>query len=334
MRKHTPLAVAVCSALGMLVLILDARTALSGASAGVTLCIQTVIPSLFPFLILSTMLTATLVGHPMRPLGWLGRLLRLPAGAACIYLTGLLGGYPVGAQNIAVACRKQQLSTRDARRMLAFCSNPGPAFLFGIGSTVFADPMRCWSVWGIVILSSLTVGILTPGKPDMRPISHKHQTVSITDALRTSVITIALVCGWVVIFRVILAFADRWFLWLLSQQGQVLLYGLTELSNGCCALAALSNEDVKWVLYTLFLSFGGLCVTLQTHSVLAGSGVKCHLYLPGKLTQTAVSLLLCCLFTREISWLWMLPAVPICVIYRIWAEKLQNSSRNCSCVGV
>ena len=104
MKKHTPMAVAIASALGMLVLILDAKTALSGAAAGVELCIRTVIPSLFPFFFLSVMLTATLVGRALPPLRWLGRLLRLPEGAECIYITGLLGGYPVGAQNIAVAC--------------------------------------------------------------------------------------------------------------------------------------------------------------------------------------------------------------------------------------
>ena len=93
MKKHTPMAVAIASALGMLVLILDAKTALSGAAAGVELCIRTVIPSLFPFFFLSVMLTATLVGRALPPLRWLGRLLRLPEGAECIYITGLLGGY-------------------------------------------------------------------------------------------------------------------------------------------------------------------------------------------------------------------------------------------------
>ena len=37
------------AALGMLVLILDSKTALAGAREGIDLCIRTVIPSLFPF---------------------------------------------------------------------------------------------------------------------------------------------------------------------------------------------------------------------------------------------------------------------------------------------
>lgn len=334
MKKHTPMAVAIASALGILVLILDAKTALSGAAAGVELCIRTVIPSLFPFFFLSVMLTATLVGRALPPLRWLGRLLRLPEGAECIYITGLLGGYPVGAQNIAVACKNGQLTTRDGRRMLTFCSNPGPAFLFGIGSTVFADPSRCWLVWAMVILSSLAVGMLTPGRPQECRLAGNVHAPKLSDALRTSVITLALVCGWVVIFRVILAFADRWFLWLLAGNSRLLAYGFTELSNGCCALAQLTSEDDKIILYTVFLCFGGLCVLLQTDSVMAGSGVDPRMYLPGKLAQTAITFLLSCLVTGYFPWFWMLPAVMTCVIYRIWAEKFQNSSRNRRCVGV
>ena len=41
----------ILAALGMIVLILDAKTALSGAREGIDLCMRTVIPALFPFFI-------------------------------------------------------------------------------------------------------------------------------------------------------------------------------------------------------------------------------------------------------------------------------------------
>ena len=48
----------ILSAAGMLALILDGRTALQGASEGLALCMQAVIPSLCPFLFLSAILTS------------------------------------------------------------------------------------------------------------------------------------------------------------------------------------------------------------------------------------------------------------------------------------
>ena len=50
MRKKTEIVRLSVCALGMIVLILDSKTALSGCREGVTLCLNVVIPSLFPFL--------------------------------------------------------------------------------------------------------------------------------------------------------------------------------------------------------------------------------------------------------------------------------------------
>ena len=100
-------------AFAMLVLILDGQTAMAGAAEGLALCMKTLIPSLFPFFLLSAMLTSSLSG---------GGLL----------LTGLLGGYPLGAANAARAYRARQLDRAEAERMAVLCNCAGPSFLFGV----------------------------------------------------------------------------------------------------------------------------------------------------------------------------------------------------------
>ena len=42
----------IAASMGMLVLILDGKTALEGARQGIELCLRTVVPSLFPFFLL------------------------------------------------------------------------------------------------------------------------------------------------------------------------------------------------------------------------------------------------------------------------------------------
>ena len=49
-------------AISMLILILDPNTAVRSASDAIQLCLKTVVPSLFPFFVLSSMLTSALVG--------------------------------------------------------------------------------------------------------------------------------------------------------------------------------------------------------------------------------------------------------------------------------
>ncbi len=290
MKGKAKLYSAVLGAGGMLILILDTKTALLGAQEGIQLCLETLIPSLFPFFIMSTLLTSSILGHNQRVFGPLEQLLRIPRGAGALVAVGMLGGYPVGAASIAQAVRAGNLSHRDGRRMLAFCSNAGPAFLFGIGARVFGNVWMCWLLWGIHIFSALMVGILTPGKAEQIIPIKNGKSVHLVGALRKSVEVMALVCGWVVLMRVALAFLERWFLRLIPKAGQVLIFGLLEIANGCCALPELGNIGLQFLLCSVFLGFGGLCVALQTLSVT--EGLDGRLYLPGKITQGAISLLL------------------------------------------
>ena len=127
---------ALFSAAGIMILILDGQTALQGAAAGISLCLRTVIPSLFPFLFLCSVLTDSLWGTTF----WSGKLLRrlgIPAGADSLLISAILGGYPAGAQAVAAAYQQGKLSRKEASHLLRFCSNAGPSFLFGMAASCF-----------------------------------------------------------------------------------------------------------------------------------------------------------------------------------------------------
>lgn len=271
----------------MVILILDAPTALAGAQAGLELCIRSVIPSLFPFIFLSAIMTGTDTLTPiLRPLG---RICRIPEGGESILAAGLIGGYPVGAQCVVQGYRDGRLDWNNARRMLGFCSNAGPAFIFGFLSSCFA-PQALWLLWGIHILSAIVTGILLPGGTQTRIPEDRSVSRTFTASLEQSVRTMGLICGWVVIFRVLLSFLRRWVLWILPAWADILVSGLLELTNGCCQLRLAEPEGLRFILASVLLAFGGVCVWLQTASVTKELGTGT--YLIGKLVQTGISVAL------------------------------------------
>lgn len=282
------LSVRLFAALGLLMLILDSKTAILGAQDAVMLCIRSLIPSLFPFIVLSNLMTGGLSGTSTPLLRPLGKLLGLPAGAEGLFLTGILGGYPTGAQAVHQAWAQGQLSAADARRMLGFCNNAGPAFLFGILAPFFSSGISLWLLWGIHILSALMAGLLLPGRSAGAVKVMGDTKPSPTAALKRSVAVMGYICGWVVLFRVLFAFCSRWFLWLLPPAGQVTLYGLLELAGGCCSLDFVAEESLRFVICSGMLACGGLCVAMQTASVTGSLGLG--QYIPGKLIQTVCSL--------------------------------------------
>lgn len=338
--KHSKSVSAAMVAVFFLVMIVDSKTALTGASEGVQLCVATVIPALFPFFVLSIVLTGVVSGIPFS--GKLGQALKLPRGAESLLLIGFLGGYPVGAQCIGQSYQSGTLNRHEGERMLAFCSNAGPAFLFGIGATLFPEKWMCWLLWGIHIASALIVGFLTPGVNTDTSMGTFSHPFSITAAMQRAVKAMAMVCGWIVLFRTVIAFFQRWFLWILPGNARLLLSGFLEMTNGCCDLSDISSVGLRMQFFSIFLGFGGICVLLQTFAVLVGSGLQGRAYFPGKVTQAAVSYLLCLpaqlLLPEEMRYapspLLPLAALILCAVYRIYSVKSKKFSSIPQKIGV
>ena len=290
MKSVKVMALTALPALCMAVLILDTKTALLGASAGLELCIRVVIPSLFPFLFVSVLVTGNLAGRNIPMMEPLGHLCGIPRGAEGLLAIGLIGGYPVGAQCVAQSYRNGILSERESKRMLGFCSNAGPSFLFGMLSGAFSNAQILWVLWAIHILSAILTGALLPGRSNRRVSSVTETSPSASEALVQSLKTMSAICGWVILFKVLLAYFQRWFLWAIPDETDILLSGILELTNGCCRLRLADAEGVRFLLASGLLAFGGICVGFQTISVTKDLGTG--MYFPGKILQTAISLLL------------------------------------------
>ena len=279
----------------MLMLILDGKTALTGAAEGIDLCIRTVIPALFPFFVLSPLLMGSISPSWLQPVGnWLG----LSPGTEGLLLVGFLGGYPAGAQAVGTAFQDGALSRTQAERLLSFCSNAGPSFLFGMVAPLFSTPLAPWVLWLIQIGSAILVSKTLPPTYGDKQKEITFPAVTLSQALARAVKTMGIVCGWVVLLRIVICFLQRWLLWLLPETIQIVMCGILELSNGCCMLADLESEGLRFIICAGLLSFGGLCVAMQTSSVICGLSLKP--YLRGKLLQTLFSLALAAIFTYGI----------------------------------
>lgn len=312
--------------IGIVILILDSKTALSGAQEGIRMCLQTVIPSLFPFFILSNLLTGAFLGLDLPLLQPIGRLFGLPTGAESLIIPACLGGYPAGAQSISTACQSGHISRNTAEHLLAFCNNAGPAFLFGIIGQMFPSKRYSWALWGIHITASWIVSLL------FRSIEHCNTDLtanprSIAEAMGASLPIMAATCGWVVLFRVLIRFLNRWLLWMLPETVQVAIIGLLELSNGCCSLLSVENISARFIIASVLLAAGGLCVTMQIAS--AAKGLSLKYYFCGKGLHILFSLF----FSMSILQPWLLIFL-LFIFPLILKEKIRKNSRNPKPIGV
>jgi len=315
-RSFLPL---LLPATGMIILILDSPTALQGVQDGIDICIKTVIPSLFPFFVLSAMITGAMGSVNLRFLKPLGMLCKIPEGAEGLLIPGFLGGYPVGAQAVKQAYKDGLISRQDAHRLLGFCSNCGPAFLFGVTGTLFEMRASPWFLWGIHVISAIVVARILPGTSHSHCAISKSTPPSLPKALEQAVRSTASVCGWILLSRCLIAFLDKWVLRNFSMEIQAAICGFLELANGCVRIHKIGNEGIRFMLVSGILGFGGLCVGMQTASVTGSLGTGW--YFPGKIMQMALSLSISALILPQlypgtnILWGTAIPLIPASVIF-------------------
>ena len=314
------------------VLILDSPTAGAAAAESVQLCLRTVIPSILPIMVLSMLMSASMNAFRFRALDPIARLCRLPSGTGSFLALGILGGYPAGAQCISHAYERGQLSKDAARRMIILCNNCGPAFLFGMMARSFSNSAMAWKIWLVCICGSILTALILPGGGGTFKQSSPGYSESPVELMDRALRAMAQICGWIIVFRVVLTFVDRWFLWRMPGWLRVTLCGLTELTNGCVALGQIPHDGLRFVLSCGMLSFGGLCVTMQTLSVIHPS-LDRRMYFPGKVLHGCISAILACILYR-VGWHIPLIAGTIGVIAVVFLGKIVKNSRFPEKVGV
>lgn len=267
------------SCTGMICLILDSRCVAEAAAQAVSQCLSAVIPSLFPLFVICNY-TLPMLAQWRVP--WLCRFCKIPQGCESIFALGSLGGFPVAAQCIC----QTNLPKKDAERMLGFCSNCGPAFLFGIIGSFFVDRSIPFVLMAIQILSALLVAHVwgrvpaSSGTPHIKP-------MSLAESVQRAIRSMAAVCAWIILGNVLLLFGRRWVFPFFSPMVGIVLSGLTELTNGCFLLPQISDTSIRFIAASGFVCFGGLCVMLQVHAMVAEKGLSMKAYFGQKLLQSA-----------------------------------------------
>lgn len=273
----------------------------SGIIQGIDLCIQTLVPSLFPFLFLSIFLvrsgTCSTAGKFSSRLTEI--FFRLPGCCAGVILMGMLGGYPVGISMTEELMMHGELTRSQARRIALFCVNAGPAFAISAVGTAMAGSTHT----GIILYLSgaaalLITGILTRYLSDREEGVKKPrnaQPLPLTDAMTTSVASavkaMVNICAWVLLFC---AAGNLIRLIPMPEQLRSGVTYILEISSGCAQAA----RHVSPPVLSAMLSFSGLCVICQLMPEARRCGVPAWQLLFSRILSAGISWAVCALLCQ------------------------------------
>jgi len=288
-----PLCLGLC---GILIWFLaDGDTVRTAVSEALRLCAGSVIPAMFPFLVVSGLLVSLGFGTWLSPslAGFMEGLFHLPGTAGAALLLGLVGGYPIGARTAAALYRTGQLTEEETCRLLTFCNNANPAFFLGVlGAGVFQSSRAGLYLWLVHVLSALLTGMLLGRRtstlrhrrvPPAAPVSSGLARLWV-EAVGSALQGILSVCAFVTVFyvltRPLAALPGLW---------GTLAVGLTELFSLTPRLAA---NATGFILAAGCSGWGGLSVLCQTAAMLEGTGLPLSPCVKGKAVQGLLSALL------------------------------------------
>lgn len=277
----------VIAAFCLVIAIFESQIVQDGAREGIELLLKSVIPALFPFMLITTYLNDYMIGIKLPGLQVLGSWCKIPVGAEVVFLLGLITGYPIGAKMVHDLYTAKKLDPATAKRMLGFCSNAGPAFIIGILGRSFSYASIPFIIWGIHIISAILVGVILPGKQNKSCYIPKTSNKRFSQMIEQCLKTMAIISAWIIIWRIIVAVCSKYFLLKIPACPRIIIIGLCELTNGCLLLHVIESEAIRFIVASCLISLGGLCIFMQTATVTKALGTG--MYLPGKLLQVAIS---------------------------------------------
>ncbi|MBR2354073.1 MAG: hypothetical protein IKA76_06210 [Clostridia bacterium] len=284
--------------LGLLLLFLyDSSRCLSLVNEALLLCFERVIPALFPFMVLSAMILSSGILSPLsRLISPLCRsLLGVGGESGCVWLLGLLCGFPVAASSGLTLYREGRIGEKEFKRLMLFSNNPSISFLLGgVGVSLFNSTKIGFLLCTTVFLSSLFVAIFLRGfagsaVTDAGGYTKKEESPSIPflfcRAVTSSTLSLLSVLGFVIFFYTLTGMLSH----VLHSDAcssilASLLPGLFEVTGGI-SRAAEGTAPLSYTLSAALAGFSGLSVHCQIASILSPAPFSLAPYLLAKVAQ-------------------------------------------------
>ena len=276
---------------------------LLGATDGLLLWFQILIPTLLPSLILTNVLIQSnslrLIVKYAGPL--FQKIFRVSPNGSFAVLCGFLCGYPVGAKVIADLVKKNKITLSEGNYLLSFCNNTSPTFISGyIIMQQFQDRTLLVPSLCIIYISPYVCSLLFRKIYKFEQVSYPLDKMSshfnfqiLDDSIMNAFETITKIGGYLILFSIIFQLGKQ------SIFHNVLPF--LEITNGILYyLSDVKRFQTSYIFVMSLASFGGLCSIAQTSSVIQGSNLSLLRYTIEKLITALVTSLFAFLYVTII----------------------------------
>ena len=266
-------------------------------NSGLLLCIRSVIPSLFPFMIFSEMLLYGKVFDiiPQKIMKFFGKIFKVNPISIGAFLTGIICGFPLGVKYASDLYKSSSISKDEFERLICFCNNTGPAFVIaGIGASIRKNAYEGILLYFIQIASAVICGIIISRKVKIYTDKKDYnlndiKDFSIIDCVKRSSLNMLYICALVSFFTVLCGYSYKIFP---NDIFNAVFSSFLEIGNGASACAALRNKQLSFILTAGGISFSGMSVHFQSEIFYHEINISKKKYYTSKTMQSSLSIII------------------------------------------
>ncbi len=279
-RTHTTATFVLCATLIFLFL-RNNDVCFSEMKRGLSICAGVLVPTLFPYMIISEMLVRADLGY------YLGKILERPmrrifgvsgSGAGALVL-GITCGFPIGAKTAAALYSRGELTKEECEKLLAFCNYPSAPFvIFAVGKNLLGNTALGLFIYSVNVITGLFVGAITKNKRQIGgtqsalSLTSEHQPFfkNFTDSVSSAAGAVISVCALVTFFTCTVGCLSAIDCINNAPFLKAILFSFFELTSGAAACAALGSRPLAAILTAAAVGWSGVSVLMQIYSSFIG----------------------------------------------------------------
>ncbi|MBO5206848.1 MAG: hypothetical protein J6C09_04605 [Clostridia bacterium] len=251
-------------------IIIFASAVTDAVSYGIRLSVLRVIPSLFPFFILSDYFVSTVnIPSDSLPSRLFGKIFGISSSGLVAFVIGAVGGFPLGVRCAAEEYRRGNLTKEELEGIVGIVNNPSPAFVIvSVGCLMLGDIGLGFILYLSMLLSVAIIGVLFRQKRHKSPFTSviSRQSFDLSRSIKEAGYSSLAISSYIIFFSAVVGALSAV---IKSEAVLAFLSAFFEIGNATSRLAISPiSYPLRIAMIGFALGFSGLSVHMQAFSLL------------------------------------------------------------------
>ena len=270
------------SMISLIELVINKTIIFNTISYSLRLWVNSIIPSLFPFFVVSEILISyNITSYIPKSLKIIfKKLFNVNDSILTLFFLSIISGFPSSSKNIRYMYDNDLIDENIASHALIFTHFANPLFILGTVSVFFLHDERL----GLIILIShylpnVILGIITRNNIQNTNNETNYNNISISfskifiSSIKNSIDTLFMILGILTCFMVMSTIITNIFSFDIYTES--LIKGVLEMTMGLKSISVLNIPDFyKVIISSMILSFGGISVHMQILSFIEDTNIS------------------------------------------------------------